>query len=268
MDARHRSGFFMKVVILCGGLGTRLREETEFRPKPMVEVGGRPILWHIMKSYAHYGFREFVLCLGYRGNVIKEYFLNYEAMNNDFSICLGQKSHIHYHDRHTEQGFSVTLADTGLESMTGGRIARIRKYIGDDTFLLTYGDGVSDINVRDLVDFHKSHGKIGTVTTVRPISRFGMLELEAGSRVQKFTEKPTTDGWMSAGFFVLNPDVFDYLDGDDCTFEREPLSRLTAEGQLMAYRHEGFFYAMDTYREYQNLNELWNTGAAPWRVWA
>jgi len=257
----------MKVVILCGGLGTRLREETEFRPKPMVEVGGRPILWHIMKSYAHHGFREFVLCLGYRGNVIKEYFLNYEAMNNDFSICLGQKSHIHYHDHHTEQGFSVTLADTGLESMTGGRIARIRKYIGDNTFLLTYGDGVSDVDIRDLMEFHKSHGRIATVTTVRPISRFGMLELESGNQVQKFTEKPITDGWMSAGFFVLNPQVFDYLDGDDCTFEREPLTRLAAEGQLMAYQHEGFFYAMDTYREYQHLNHLWNTGAAPWKVW-
>jgi glucose-1-phosphate cytidylyltransferase len=257
----------MKVVILCGGLGTRLREETEFRPKPMVEVGGRPILWHIMKTYAHHGFREFVLCLGYRGNVIKEYFLNYEAMNNDFSICLGQKSHIRYHDRHAEQGFSVTLADTGLESMTGGRIAKIRKYTGEDTFLLTYGDGVSDINIRDLVDFHKSHGKVATVTTVRPISRFGMLELESGSQVQKFTEKPTTDGWMSAGFFVLNPQVFDYLDGDDCTFEREPLARLAAEEQLMAYRHEGFFYAMDTYRESQHLNHLWSTCTAPWKVW-
>lgn len=258
----------MKVVILCGGLGTRLREETEFRPKPMVEVGGRPILWHIMKTYAFHGFREFVLCLGYRGNYIKEYFLNYEAMNNDFSICLGQKSYIRYHGNHTEQGFGVTLADTGIESMTGGRIRRIEKYIDGDTFLLTYGDGVSDVDIRNLLEFHKEHGKIATVTTVPPISRFGMMELDGADRVRKFTEKPTTDGWMSAGYFVLNRSVFDYLGGDDCVFEREPLERLAADGQLMAYRHQGFFYAMDTFREYQHLNALWSAGDAPWRVWA
>jgi glucose-1-phosphate cytidylyltransferase len=257
----------MKVVVLCGGAGTRLREETEFRPKPMVEVGGRPILWHIMKTYAHYGFRDFVLCLGYRGNIIKEYFLNYEAMNNDFTICLGEKSKIQYHDLHTEQGFSVTLAETGAEAMTGGRIARIRKYVGDDTFLLTYGDGVSDVDIRRLVEFHKSHGKIATVTTVAPISRFGMIEMGDRSNVRTFNEKPRTDGWMSAGYFVLNRGVFDYLGGDDCTFERQPMERLAADGQLMAYRHEGFFFAMDTFREYQHLNELWSRGAAPWRVW-
>ena len=169
----------MKVVILCGGLGTRLREETEFRPKPMVEVGGRPILWHIMKTYAHYGFREFVLCLGYRGNTIKDYFLNYEAMNNDFSICLGQKSQIRYHNGHGEQGFSVTLADTGVSSMTGGRIAKIQKYVDGDTFLLTYGDGVSNVNIADLLEFHKRHGKIATVTTVAPISRFPLVDTNA-----------------------------------------------------------------------------------------
>src|SRR5690242_4575507 len=238
----------MKVVVLCGGLGTRLREETEFRPKPLVEVGGRPILWHIMKIYAHHGFRDFVLCLGYKGNVIKEYFLNYEAMNNDFTICLGQTSQIRYHDQHTEQGFSVTLADTGQETMTGGRIRRIRKYIDEDTFLLTYGDGLSDVDIPSLLDFHKSHGKIATVTTVRPVSRFGMIELGAGDAVATFAEKPKTDGWMSTGFFVLNRKVFDFVGGDDCIFERETLSHLTGEGQLMAYRHEGFFYAMDTFR--------------------
>lgn len=257
----------MKVVILCGGLGTRLREETEFRPKPMVEVGGRPILWHIMKTYAHYGFREFVLCLGYRGNTIKDYFLNYEAMNSDFSICLGQKSQIRYHGQHTEQGYSVTLADTGQECMTGGRIRKIEKYIEGDTFLLTYGDGVSDVNLRCLVEFHKNHGRIATVTTVPPVSRFGMVELAGKGEVLQFTEKPRTDGWMSAGFFVLNRQVFDYLGGDDCVFEHAPLERLAADGELMAYRHEGFFYAMDTYREYQHLNDLWNRGAAPWRIW-
>jgi glucose-1-phosphate cytidylyltransferase len=258
----------LKVVILCGGLGTRLREETEFRPKPMVEVGGRPILWHIMKTYAHHGFREFVLCLGYRGSSIKEYFLNYEAMNNDFSICLGQKSQIRYHNVHAEQGFSVTLADTGINCMTGGRIRQIAKYIDGETFLLTYGDGVSNVNIRDLLEFHKSHGRIATVTTVPPISRFGMLELAPQDRVQRFTEKPKTDGWMSAGYFALNRQVFDYLGGDECIFEREPLERLALDGQLMAYRHDGFFYAMDTYREYQYLNDLWSGGQAPWRVWA
>jgi len=259
----------MRVVVLCGGVGTRLREETEFRPKPMVEVGGRPILWHIMKTYAHHGFSDFVLCLGYRGNVIKDYFLNYEAMNNDFSICLGEKSSIRYHGQHTEQGISVTLADTGQDTMTGGRIQRIRKYIDDDTFLLTYGDGVSDVNIRNLVEFHKSHGKIATVTTVRPISRFGMIELnDSRERVRSFNEKPKTDGWMSAGFFALNRGVFDYLGDDRTTFEREPMERLVADGQLMAYRHDGFFYAMDTFREYQHLNELWSRGEAPWRVWA
>lgn len=259
----------MKVVVLCGGVGTRLREETEFRPKPMVEVGGRPILWHVMKLYAHHGFREFVLCLGYRGNVIKEYFLNYEAMSNDFSICLGEKSQIRYHGQHTEQGFTVTLADTGLESMTGGRIQRIRKYIDGDTFLLTYGDGVSDVNIRRLVEFHRNHGKIATVTTVPPVSRFGMVALATDhDRVQSFNEKPKTDGWVSAGFFALNRGVFDYLGSDDCIFEREPLERLAAAGELMAYRHDGFFYAMDTFREYQHLNEMWCRGDAPWRVWA
>jgi glucose-1-phosphate cytidylyltransferase len=258
----------VKVVILCGGLGTRLREETEFRPKPMVEIGGRPVLWHIMKTYAHHGFRDFVLCLGYRGSVIKDYFLNYEAMNNDFSICLGQKSQIRYHGLHTEQGFSVTLADTGMDSMTGGRISRIKKYIDGDTFLLTYGDGVADVDVHDLVEYHKSHGKLATVTTVQPISRFGMLDLTSEDRVNRFTEKPTSDGWMSAGYFVLDRKIFDYLGGDECIFEREPLERLASEGQLMAYRHPRFFYAMDTYRDYQHLNELWRVDSAPWRVWA
>jgi len=259
----------MKVVVLCGGVGTRLREETEFRPKPMVEVGGRPILWHIMKIYAWHGFSDFVLCLGYKGNMIKDYFLNYEAMNNDFSICLGEKSTIRYHGQHTEQGITVTLADTGQETMTGGRIQRIEKYIDGDTFLLTYGDGVSDVNIRGLMEFHKSHGKLATVTTVPPISRFGMIELTDGrDRVRSFNEKPKTDGWMSAGFFALNRGVFDYLGDDSTIFERDPMERLVADGQLMAYRHDGFFYAMDTFREYQHLNELWSRGEAPWRVWA
>lgn len=257
----------MKVVVLCGGLGTRLREETEYRPKPMVEVGGRPILWHIMKSYAHNGFTDFVLCLGYRGNMIKEYFLNYEAMNNDFTIGLGEQSQIRYNAVHEEQGFQVTLADTGLNTMTGGRLKRIQKYIDGDTFMLTYGDGLADIDMRRLLEFHKSHGKLATVTAVLPPSRYGILQIEKAGKVDKFLEKPRTESFASAGFFVLQRGVFDYLGGDDCIFEQEPLGRLSADGQLMAYQHDGFFYSMDTYREYQYLNDLWAKQEAPWKVW-
>jgi len=257
----------MKTVILCGGLGTRLREETEFRPKPMLEIGGRPILWHIMKTYAHYGLRDFILCLGYKANIIKDYFLNYEAMNNDFTISLGEKSQIRVHGAHFEQGYNVTLADTGIDSMTGGRIQRIRKYIDDDTFLLTYGDGVSDVNISRLIEFHKQHGRLATVTTVAPISRFGMLDIAEGSRITAFNEKPKIEGAISAGYFVLNRRIFDYLGDGQCVFEREPLEHLVRDGELMAYRHDGFFYAMDTYREFQHLNELWNSGRAPWKVW-
>jgi glucose-1-phosphate cytidylyltransferase len=257
----------MKVVMLCGGLGTRLREETEFRPKPLVEIGGRPILWHIMKSYAHHGFREFVLCLGYRGNMIKEYFLNYEAMNNDFTVCLGKNSRIEYRNNHQEQDFHVTLSDTGQNTMTGGRVKRIAQYIGEDTFMLTYGDGVGDVDIRKLFEFHKSHGKLATVTTVSPSSRFGMIESNSIGRVTHFKEKPKTSERASAGFFVLDRKVFEYISGDECIFEREPLERLANEGQLMAYQHDGFFYAMDTYREYEYLNQLWSAGEAPWKVW-
>jgi glucose-1-phosphate cytidylyltransferase len=257
----------MKTVILCGGLGTRLREETEYRPKPMVEIGGRPILWHIMKLYAHHGFREFILCLGYRGNMIKDYFLNYEAMNNDFSVCLGREHGIAYHGDHAEQDFCVLLADTGLETMTGGRLRRVQRYVDQDTFMMTYGDGVSDIDIRKVVEFHRSHGKLATVTTIRPTGRFGLLEIGPGKAVSRFAEKPQLDNWASAGFFVFNRRVFDYLSGDPCILEREPLERLAAEGQLMAFQHDGFFYAMDTYREYQHLNQLWASGNAPWKVW-
>lgn len=257
----------MKVVILCGGLGTRLREETEFRPKPMVEVGGRPILWHIMKSYAHYGFKDFVLCLGYKGMLIKEYFLNYEAMNNDFTICLGRQNEIHHHGAHGEQDFNVTLVDTGQDTLTGGRVLRTKAFVDGDTFMVTYGDGLSDIDLRALAKFHKSHGKLATVTTVKPVSRFGILDVNKAGQVTSFAEKPQMDGWASAGFFVFDKRIFDYLTGDSCILEREPMERLAREGQLMAYRHDGFFFAMDTYREYQHLNELWATGKAPWMVW-
>lgn len=257
----------MKVVVLCGGLGARLREETEFRPKPLVEIGGRPILWHIMKLYAHAGFREFVLCLGYRGNMIKDYFLNYEAMNNDFTICLGQQSRIEFEDVHNEQDFIVTLADTGMATMTGGRLKRVRRYIDDETFMMTYGDGVSDLNIRCLLEFHKSHGRLATVTAVTPTSRYGIIETSTKGRVLQFLEKPKTTGFASAGFFVFERGVFDYLDGDECILEREPMERLAADGELMAFQHEGFFYAMDTYREYEYLNQVWANGQAPWKVW-
>jgi glucose-1-phosphate cytidylyltransferase len=220
-----------------------------------------------MKTYAHHGFREFVLCLGYRGNMIKEYFLNYEAMNSDFTICLGQKSHLDFNGAHKEQDFRVTLADTGQETMTGGRIKQIEKYVDGDTFLVTYGDGLADVNIAALVAFHRSHGKIATVTTVRPNSRFGVLETATDGKVLEFKEKPQLDGWASAGFMVFERKVFDYIPDDKCILEREPLERLAAEGQLMAYRHDGFFYAMDTYREYLYLNELWQSGEAPWKVW-
>lgn len=258
----------MQVVILCGGLGTRMREETEFRPKPLVEVGGRPILWHIMKLYAHYGFLDFVLCLGYKGSMIKEYFLNYEAMNKDFIIRLGAQSAIAYKGDHEEQDYRVTLAETGPETMTGGRVKRVESYLrADERFMLSYGDGVSDVDICKLLEFHRSHGRLATVTTFRPASRFGILDIDNENRVNAFIEKPKSNAWASAGYFVFERRIFDYLDGDACILEHEPLERLAAEGQLMAYRHDGFFYAMDTYREYQILNDLWKSGNAPWKVW-
>lgn len=256
----------MQVVILAGGLGTRLREETEFRPKPMVEIGGRPILWHIMKRYSHFGHNDFIICLGYRGDMIREYFLNYEAMNNDFTICLGSRQEIKYHNAHQEQDFRVTLVDTGQETMTGGRIKRIAKYLKGETFMATYGDGLADIDINELLAFHHEHGRTATLTTTHPISRFGVLDVDAGGRVASFCEKPTMDGWASAGYFVFNRRLLDYLTDDSCVLEREPLEQLVADGELMAYRHPGFFHAMDTYREYRYLNDLWSGNQAPWKV--
>jgi len=258
----------MKVVILCGGQGTRLREETEYRPKPLVEVGGRPILWHILKSYAYYGFNDFVLCLGYRGNMIKEYFLSYEAMNNDFTVCLGNRNQVIYENAHEEQDYRVTLADTGQDTMTGARVKRVEHYLDGDTFMVTYGDGISNIDLQALLAFHRAHGRLATVTTVRPVSRFGILDLDNDGKVQSFAEKPQIDGWASAGFFVFERKVLDYLNtSPDCILERDPLERLAADNQLVAYQHNGFFYAMDTFREYLYLNELWNSGKAPWAAW-
>lgn len=257
----------MKTIILCGGRGMRLQEETEFRPKPLIPIGGWPILWHIMKTYAHYGFREFVLCLGYRGEMIKDYFLNYEAMSSDFTIRLGRHSSIDYNNAHKEQDFVVALAETGLETMTGGRIKQVEKYIDGDTFMVTYGDGVADIDIRALVEYHHQHGRLATLTAVHPFSRFGILTLDDNSTVLSFAEKPRMEEWVSAGFFVFNRRVFDYLKGEDCFLEREPLERLAHEGELMAYRHHGFFYGMDTYRDYKFLNDLWDRGQTPWKKW-
>ncbi len=258
----------MQVMILCGGMGTRLREETEFRPKPMVQIGGRPIVWHIMKHFAQHGMHQFILCLGYKAEVIKDYFLRYEESNNDFTIALGSNRKVTYHQAHAEQAFEVTLADTGLDTMTGGRVQRASRYLKETPFIVTYGDGLADINLDDLVRFHKSHGKLATVTTVRPPSRFGVLELDEAGAVRCFVEKPQLDGWVNAGFFVFERRVLDYL-GDDasCVLEREPLERLARDGQLVAYRHHGFFQAMDTYREYRLLNDLWNEGKAQWKTW-
>lgn len=259
----------MKVVILCGGLGTRLREETEFRPKPMVEIGSKPVLWHIMKIYAYFGFKDFILCLGYKGEMIKEYFLNYEALNNDFTIQLGQPSKIHFHSNHSEQEWNVTLADTGETSMTGARIKRIEKYINnEDEFIVTYGDGVADIDINKLLEFHHSHGKIGTLIGVQPFSRFGEL-LMNGNVVLEFSEKPqSSERYINGGFFIFNRQFFNYLSEDDnCILEKEPLERLSKAGELMVYHHNGFWHCMDTYRDYKFLQELWEKGKAYWKVW-
>jgi len=242
----------------------RLQEETEYRPKPLVPVGGKPILWHIMRIYAYHGFREFILCLGYKGDMIKDYFLNYEAMSNDFTMRLGRQSAVSYNSLHDEQDHIVTLADTGLETMTGGRIKSVQKYINEDAFMLTYGDGVADIDINALLKFHYSHGRIATVTAVHPVSRYGVLDLDNKGAVRSFAEKPVMNDWMSAGFFVLNRRFFDYLGGKDCYIEFETLQQLAREGELMAYKHEGFFFSMDTYRDYRYLNDLWDKGQTPW----
>lgn len=254
----------MKTVILCGGRGFRLQEETEYRPKPLVPIGGRPILWHIMQGYAKHGFHEFVLCLGYKGEMIKDYFTNYDIRNNDISIKLGGRKSIIRESMHQEKDYLVTLADTGLETMTGGRIKKIGKYIEGDTFMLTYGDGVADVDIERLLEFHKGHGRCATVTAVHPISRFGVLRVKENGRVARFSEKPVENDWVSAGFFVFNLNIFDYLGDEDCSLEGKPLKQMAREGELMAYRHEGFFYTMDTYRDYLHLNDMWDRGKRPW----
>ena len=256
----------MKAVILAGGLGTRLREETEYRPKPMVEVGGRPIIWHIMKLLAHGGINDFVVCTGYRGDVIRDYFLNYEARMNDFTVHLGQRESIEYHDRHPEGDWKVTIAETGAETMTGGRVKRVERYVAGERVLVTYGDGLADVDIAALVAFHESHGRLATVTTVRPLSRFGVMDLGRDGQVEQFREKPITDDYVNAGFFIFEPEVFSYLD-ESCVLEQGPLEALARERQLMAYRHDGFWQPMDTYREYTMLNQMWSDDDAPWKVW-
>lgn len=255
-----------KAVFLAGGLGTRLAEETSIRPKPMVEIGGKPILWHIMKLYSNHGINEFIICLGYKGYLIKEYFQNYLLHTSDVTIDL-EKNETVVHHRRTEP-WKITLVDTGDSSMTGGRIKRIRPYIGDESFCLTYGDGVSDINIRAEIDFHQKHGRDATVTVVRPAGRFGAAKIEDGI-VKSFQEKPDGEaGWINAGFFVLSPRVFDLIEGDSTIWERGPMETLASTNQMMAFRHSGFWHAMDTLRDKQHLEELWEAGKAPWKTWS
>ena len=256
----------MKVVILAGGYGTRIRDVADDIPKPMIPIGPYPILWHIMKSYAYFGHKEFIVCLGYKGHVIKDFFLNYEAYTRDFTINYGSGGGVVYHNRHDESDWKVTLADTGTHSMTGARISRIRDYVQGEDFMLTYGDGVSDVNIEQLLIFHRSHGKILTVTGVRPPGRFGELSGEADGQIVEFNEKPQSiEGRISGGFFVASPGLFDYLDDrEDLVFEQEPIRKLVKDRQMMMFQHDGFWQPMDTSREYQLLNSLYENGKAPW----
>lgn len=260
----------MKVVILCGGKGTRLREETEFRPKPMVPIGNRPILWHIMKTYAHYGHKEFILCLGYKGDMIRDYFRNYLWNTCDTTLMLGRKPAVKFHNNHDEEDWSVTLADTGENSMTAYRIKQVEKYLGaDEQFLLTYGDGVGDVNIPASIAQHQRMGKVCTLTAVHPPGRFGELGLEADNTVKGFNEKPQTEGgYINGGFMVCSRKLFDYLPDDPgMMLEQAPMKDLTTKDQLAAYKHDGFWQPMDTFQEFNLLNKLWDTGKAPWKVW-
>lgn len=256
----------MKVVLLAGGLGTRLREETDIKPKPMVEIGGHPIIWHIMKTYAHFGHKDFVVCAGYKGEVIKNWFANFRILNSDFTVNFNEELALTFHSQLEESGWSVTIADTGASTMTGGRIKQIQKYVGDESFLCTYGDGLADIDLEALLKFHKSHGKIATLTTVKPVSRFGVVEVSPDDQVRAFEEKPQATSSINGGFFVFEPEIFNYL-GVNSVLEQEPLRKLAADGELMAFHHEGFWQPMDTYREQQMLNEMWQSDNAPWKVW-
>jgi glucose-1-phosphate cytidylyltransferase len=258
----------MKVVILCGGMGTRLKEETEYKPKPMVEIGEKPILWHIMKIYAHCGIKDFVLSLGYKGEMIKDYFYNYDILSNDFTIEFGNEKNIEIHRNNAEQGWRITLADTGDKTLKGARLKRVQKYINDDQFMMTYGDGIANVDIKNLLKFHRNHGKIATVTGINPASRFGELKIK-GNQVESLSEKPKNgNGLINGGFFVFNRDVFDYVSADeDCDLEIGPLENIAAEGQLMVYKHTGFWACMDTIRDTEYLNRLWREGQAAWKVW-
>lgn len=256
----------MKVVILAGGLGTRISEETHVKPKPMVEIGGMPIIWHIMKIYSHYGFNDFIICLGYKGSYIKDWFSNYFLHNSDVTIDM-EKNTIEYH-KSTSENWKVTLVDTGSDTMTGGRIKRIKDYINDETFMMTYGDGVSDIDISKLVNFHKKGNAIATVTVVTPEGRFGVVNTDEESRVTSFSEKTDTKNRISGGYFVLEPKVFEYIpEGDDIVFEKIPLEKLSSAGQLMGYHHEGFWKPMDTLSDKTKLEAMWLQGNAPWKLW-
>lgn len=260
----------MQTVIFCGGLGTRLREETEYRPKPMVNIGDKPILWHIMKIYAHFGHTDFVLPLGYKGKIIKEYFWNYELMNSDITLELGKKNSLCMHNCHSESGWKITLANTGKNTLKGSRLKRVEKYIHGDTFMLTYGDGVADIDINHLVEFHHAHGKIATVTGVSPTARFGELSIK-NNQVTSFQEKPdilSDGGFINGGFFVFNRKIFDYLnDNEDCDLEIGALEKIAASGELMVYKHRGFWACMDTLRDMEQLNLIWEKGEAEWKCW-
>lgn len=256
----------MKVVLLAGGLGTRLAEETDIKPKPMVEIGGKPILWHIMKIYAHHGFNEFIVCCGYKGHVIKEYFSNFFLHHSDVTFDLSNNS-MEVHNSAAEN-WKITLVDTGKDSMTGGRIKRIEPYVNNSAFMLTYGDGVSNINIKALVDFHKKNNKMCTVTAVQPESRFGVLDINSNNEVRSFMEKPKGEfGWINGGFFVCQPEVFKYIKGDDTIWEREPLEAIAKANQLAAYKHEGFWKPMDSLKDKQDLNKFWESGKAEWKIW-
>jgi len=259
----------MKVVILAGGYGTRISEESQFKPKPMIELGGIPILWHIMKLYGHYGYNEFIICAGYKQHVIKEYFADYFLHTSDITYDFSNGCNEMTVHHNTCEPWKVTVVDTGLKTMTGGRIKRVQEYIGDEPFLLTYGDGVCDVDISELVKFHKAHGKLATLTTVTQKQQKGVLSIDAVGAVKSFREKQEGDGApINAGFMVLQPEVFDYLEGDQTILEREPLERLVEEGQLMSYRHTGFWQCMDNIREKALLEKLWESGQAPWKVWA
>jgi len=258
----------MQAVILCGGVGTRLREETEFRPKPMVNIGPHPILWHIMKYFSQFGIKDFILALGYKGEMIKNYFCHYEIMNNDVTIELGQKEGMRIHYTHDEAGWKITLADTGEKALKGARLKRVERYITGDTFMMTYGDGIADVDIDKLLAFHRSHGKIATVTGINPTARFGELKID-GDLVETFSEKPLSgDSFINGGFFVFNRKIFDYLSTDDsCDLEIGTLERIAQEKQLMVYKHRGFWACMDTMRDMEYLNKIWNDGKAVWKIW-